>query len=680
MGSTTRVVQIVSAVVLLVSVALSGVLASSMTAEAGRAQLTYADEATEADPPEVAVGVALGAFRGMFVNYLWLRANRLKEEGKFYEAIELSNAITRLQPRFPRVWVFHAWNMAYNISVATNTASERWTWVRAGIDILRDEGIPRNPNELLLYKELAWIFNHKIQGFSDDANWLYKRELAQEWQIVLGEPPELPDLDTERAIELMVGWLQPIVDAPATIEGVIDAELSDLRASAEPDESFAPGDTSVSRLLGELESIGVELGEELLKLTAVSLAFRAAVESAAGEGVAAEQLRASMRRDLRERSLLNAELDALLDDPAYADAWERLLPFVRKRVLMDEYNMSPARMQRYTEVFGPMDWRHPSSHAIYWSAVGVDRALGRMSTTNFNTLNTDRMVVQALQELFRSGDVHYDILAEEGSFFTMYNLHFADRYGAVLETLAERAGRSQDRSQRIYTTYGQGYMNFVANVARIMYQLGQYEEAERYFRIYRTSEWINLNDYYVDAYASMTLDEFVADLITREDRLSIPHVADSEVTTALRMALVKGLLEGDTEVFQSNMRYAEAVHARYFDEQDITTLVDAETNRMEEMPANFASTLGQVFFQMLTSGDLNPLDEAPLLYERAPLFLRQLVYDRLRRTMASRGYTEATFNELYPEPVNMEGFRELMRRTIAEYESDRKAVINFETQ
>ena len=680
MSSTTRVVQIVSAVVLLVSVALSGVLGSSMTAEAGRAQLTYADEASEADPPEVAVGVALGAFRGMFVNYLWLRANRLKEEGKFYEAIELSNAITRLQPRFPRVWVFHAWNMAYNISVATNTASERWTWVRAGIDILRDEGIPRNPNELLLYKELAWIFNHKIQGFSDDANWLYKRELAREWQIVLGEPPELPDLDTERATELMVGWLQPVVDAPATVEGVIAAELSDLRANAEPDESFGAGDTTVSRLLDELESIEVELGEELLKLTAVSLAFRAAVESAAGEGVAAEQLRASMRRDLRERSLLNGELDALLNDPAYADAWDRLLPFVRKRVLMDEYNMSPARMQRYTEVFGPLDWRHPSSHAIYWSAVGVDRALGRMSTSNFNTLNTDRMVVQALQELFRSGDVHYDILADEGSFFTMYNLHFADRYGAVLETLAERAGRSQDRSQRIYTTYGQGYMNFVANVTRIMYQLGQYEEAERYFRIYRTSEWINLNDYYTDVYASMTLDEFVADLITREDRLSIPHVADSEVTTALRMALVKGLLEGDTEVFQSNMRYAEAVHARYFDEQDITTLVDAETNRMEEMPANFASTLGQVFFQMLTSGDLNPLDEAPVLYERAPLFLRQLVYDRLRRTMASRGYTEATFDELYPEPVNMAGFRELMRRMIAEYESDRKAVINFETQ
>ena len=99
-----------------------------------------------------------------------LRAAMTRVIGKYIEANELAKVITQLQPRFPRVWVFHAWNMSYNISVATQTPQERWDWVNAGIKLLRDEGIPANPNDLLLHKELAWIFMHKIGGITDDAN------------------------------------------------------------------------------------------------------------------------------------------------------------------------------------------------------------------------------------------------------------------------------------------------------------------------------------------------------------------------------------------------------------------------------------------------------------------------------------------------------------------------------
>ncbi|MEZ6210502.1 MAG: hypothetical protein R3B46_04545 [Phycisphaerales bacterium] len=38
------------------------------------------------------MGIAMGVtFRGLFVNYLWIHApNKLKQDGKFYEAIQLS--------------------------------------------------------------------------------------------------------------------------------------------------------------------------------------------------------------------------------------------------------------------------------------------------------------------------------------------------------------------------------------------------------------------------------------------------------------------------------------------------------------------------------------------------------------------------------------------------------------
>jgi hypothetical protein len=102
MLSRDSIIQLAALLVFAVCVASSGALTHALTAEAGRAQLVYTDEATEGDPPEVALGIAMGAFRGLFVNYLWIRANKLKQDGKFFEAMQLSTAITRLQPRFPR--------------------------------------------------------------------------------------------------------------------------------------------------------------------------------------------------------------------------------------------------------------------------------------------------------------------------------------------------------------------------------------------------------------------------------------------------------------------------------------------------------------------------------------------------------------------------------------------------
>src|SRR5262249_51812570 len=69
-------------------------------------------------PPVLAfTTVALGGFRGLIANALWIRANDLQLEDKFFEQVQLSDWITKLEPSFVQVWVVQAWNMAYNISV-----------------------------------------------------------------------------------------------------------------------------------------------------------------------------------------------------------------------------------------------------------------------------------------------------------------------------------------------------------------------------------------------------------------------------------------------------------------------------------------------------------------------------------------------------------------------------------
>lgn len=139
-------------------------------------------EALENAPPLLAFStVALGGFRGLIANYLWMRANRLQIDGKYFELVQLSDWITKLQPNFAHVWKHLAWNMSYNISRNFKSAEDRWSWVESGIDLLRDEAIPINPNQSILYEELAWIFHDKMGKKIDDAHYYFKEVWAQEF-------------------------------------------------------------------------------------------------------------------------------------------------------------------------------------------------------------------------------------------------------------------------------------------------------------------------------------------------------------------------------------------------------------------------------------------------------------------------------------------------------------------
>ena len=87
-------------------------------------------------PPVLAfTTVALGGFRDIIANILWIRAAEMQEEGKYFEQVQLADWITKLQPHFSQVWVNQAWNMAYNISVKFPDHHDRWLWVQRGLEL-----------------------------------------------------------------------------------------------------------------------------------------------------------------------------------------------------------------------------------------------------------------------------------------------------------------------------------------------------------------------------------------------------------------------------------------------------------------------------------------------------------------------------------------------------------------
>ena len=140
------------------------------------------DEASiEGLPPMVAfTTVALGGFRGVLADMLWLRMNGLQQQGKYFEMVQLASWITKLQPKFTGATAYLAWNMAYNVSVTFTSPVDRWRWVQRGIELIRDEALNYNANDPLLYRELGWIYQHKIGNMLDDAQRYYKFMICKE--------------------------------------------------------------------------------------------------------------------------------------------------------------------------------------------------------------------------------------------------------------------------------------------------------------------------------------------------------------------------------------------------------------------------------------------------------------------------------------------------------------------
>ncbi|MCB1126608.1 MAG: hypothetical protein KDM81_08950, partial [Verrucomicrobiae bacterium] len=148
--------------------------------------LTRSEPLENAPPLLVFSTVVLGGFRGLIANALWIRAMEMQDEGRYFEMIQLHDWITKLTPHVDAVWVVSAWNMSYNISIKFNEPADRWRWVYAGIQLIRDQALKYNPHDVELYRELGWHFQHKLGHNLDDAHLYYKSRWAGMMTEVLG--------------------------------------------------------------------------------------------------------------------------------------------------------------------------------------------------------------------------------------------------------------------------------------------------------------------------------------------------------------------------------------------------------------------------------------------------------------------------------------------------------------
>jgi hypothetical protein len=222
-GCTTRVLALAGVCLL----AAGGVLRQRQPAVNGAAGLATAS------PGVRFVSVALGGFRGLLADVLWVRASDLQDDGRFYELVQLADWITQLEPRHAEVWAYHAWNMAYNVSVMFPDHRDRWRWVNHGLRLLRDQGLAANPRDDQLYWELGWLYADKIGGTQDEAQDYYRVALAVDMSRLFpeGTADYARLAATEAAAGLAVLRLRPeVMQSIDRIYGPLDWRLPSTHA------------------------------------------------------------------------------------------------------------------------------------------------------------------------------------------------------------------------------------------------------------------------------------------------------------------------------------------------------------------------------------------------------------------------------------------------------------------
>jgi hypothetical protein len=331
----------------------SGQVQKSLNQDRQKLGLTIMTPLQNAPPLLAFTTVALGGFRGLISNFLWIRANDLQQEDKFFEMVQLADWITDLEPHFPQVWAFQAWNMAWNISVKFEDFSDRWRWVQRGMELLRDDGLRYNPDTPFLYQQLSWIFQSKMGQNMDDANQYYKEQWAND--------------------------MMPF---------------------------FGPYGTNFTELLHPQTAQGRALVKE----------FR------------------------------------------------------------DKYKMDPDFVKQVDDQWGPLDWRVSEASAIYWAALGLERAKKNPAQIDpFDLTQLRRAIYQSIQQAFYHGRLVINPFNKSYDFYP--DLDLVSKANDAYETeYAEESNPGQKSSIQ------HAQRNFLRDAVYFLYTDNRIAEAAKWFR------------------------------------------------------------------------------------------------------------------------------------------------------------------------------------------------------
>lgn len=645
-------------------------LVPGINRERAELQLTFTEDVTENLPPELALTQAgLASFRGIAIDLLWLRAYQMERQGQYWDAQQLADWITQLQPRSAKVWAFRAWNMTYNLSVATHTPEERWMWVRAGIDMLRDRGLRVNPNSANLCRELSWMILHKLGQDADDMHWYYKAELAAEWQKLLGEPPIGGGKSYVRwfrpvasAYDELVSRSAPGEELLTVAEAALQMTIAEAIGHRAPptifeidgalakalDEALAARNADrVASLRSALRLVVSRRAwlqtDPWVRLFKVEPETRTTIDQLRELGWTADRTLLAELAHRRARDITEPDdLDRWLAEHGGSPGFQQLLAFLRAYELERSYNMDAGWMLVLTEgewligeegvaelerkgreVAIPLDWRHPGAHSLYWAALGVRRAAQLEGQKEFDLITSDRLTLLSLQNLTHGGRVLFDL--RDRSYRQLADPRFIDCYDQAIFGTGTRMVEAGGEDE-LPPGFAIGHENFLSWSVQSLFFHGEVELAEEYLSRLRTL----YSDRQGGARYSQTVRDFVVGEFVQWGGIRTPEDARTAISGSLFQSFLYGLAADNPAAARQYLDVAKEIHRRYQARMDADSPEAEQVGRsLYGLPA-FEDMASDAFLLFLTYPDsrrVDPLSKTRA-WSNAPLSLKERVYLR----------------------------------------------------
>ena len=563
------------------------------------------EELTQSYPQVRALQILPGTLRTVLMHWLWIRSEKLKNEGTFYESDQLARMICALEARYPHVWDYHAWNLAYNVSVQRHTPQERWHWVTAGIKLLRDQGLRYNPKSLTLYRSLSFIYWHKLGGRSDEMHHWYKQYHAGMYHRVLGAPPR------GGGEEAYIQWFAPVVEASDTL-----AELLD--------------DAETAQFVTDLQAAGVAPDMELLDAYA-----------AWGDDAAARMISQPISEAQTPREV---SLQRLMTDPELAKPRAAAVAFARKRILTETYKLKPAWMLELVRRYGPMDFRLVQPHGLYWSSYGVHHVKG-YDVGKVDSLNTYRNIITSLRDMTTFGRIVLEYNPRDRArpiIMESPNWDFIDVVNRVYVDFNEFITGQADGTT--YESFIPGHMNYLAEAIVGLYQLGETRHAQRVLQYvrdhYKTGQ---TKGFRTDRKWQLPLDAFVHLELTRS---GMPR-------RAAMFALISGSIQraytsaamGDIDQYQRAITQASNLWQSYDDS------LDSARQQMLPLPALQGAIVSGIL-------DRLTVPNAKTVWDLLGDDVQSWAYDAIAQYMVGRcRQANMNFQDVFPAPVGLKRAR-----------------------
>jgi hypothetical protein len=198
----------------------------------------------------------------------------------------------------------------------------------------------------------------------------------------------------------------------------------------------------------------------------------------------------------------------------------------RAEVLREKYKMDPEFMLEVDKRYGPLEWRLPEAHAIYWAALGLrdaEQNPGKIKADDLITLH--RVVYQSMQLSFQRGHMI------PNPFLKMFelgpNLDIIPKASAAYEEAAKEDEKNHDHILK-------AHRNFLKDAVYFLYVNHRLQDAAYWYE-YLSKKYPNntLLDFKTNSFPrNLTFSEYAVDRV------------QEDVSETMSRDRVKAVLEG----------------------------------------------------------------------------------------------------------------------------------------